>query len=365
MPDGTLTVATTAPDALAAALGDWVEARQQGRSPVLVADGNEVDVVNARARATLRAKHQLGDVEVGGFASGDLVRFCAARPRLGVAQHQTARVAAVDVAAQRVELAVGDGPALSLRAAELRGLRYAHAVPPVPMLLAGREDVLVLGGRESSRRHLAGHQVHRYLTVDVPVGDLGPPNADRHVPTADRHASLAELRALADRLRVEAHLPADPSGVEQRHLQRERAAVEWARDADERWRHATNRGDTVARDAWAAQRAAAARQVIAVRAEGADVARLRAERRAAEDRAAPARLTLRALETEVQLREEARVRAAERNLPTDLSARVGPVPTDPLERLAWRSAARVALGSGEVVTRRDDLALSPEIALSR
>jgi len=331
-PGGALTVAATAGDATATAIDDWLTARRRGGAPVLVAAGREVEAVNARARAALRAAGGLSPDELAGFAAGDLVRFTRPRPALGVSQHQTGKVVGVDGAAGRVVVQLNGDRLLSLARAQLTSLRYAHAVPPLPMLLAGRDEVLVLGGVSVGARHLAGHEVHRYVTSSAAFADIGP-------PVADRRTALPGLRARAEMLREPSRLPPDPTAAERRVHERAQAAGDWVRQADDQWRAAGARRDPAATRAWDAQRAAARRQAAAVEGERASIPRLREERRQAEERTAPARRALRSLEVQQHLQAEAVVRAAELSRATALVLAGSPMPDDPLERRRWREDA--------------------------
>jgi len=141
---------------------------------VLVADYSEVGPLSARARAALRGAGLLGDVEVNGFATGDVVRFTQARPAAGVRRHAQGTVVAVGPAAIEVRL-LGGARTVRLPVARMRAVAHAHVVPPLPALIAGRGDVFVVGGRTFADRHLDGVQLHRYVTGSPPSWLLGRP----------------------------------------------------------------------------------------------------------------------------------------------------------------------------------------------
>jgi hypothetical protein len=345
---GAVTVAATAPDALSAAIDDWMAARHAGRQPALVTLGCEVDGVNQRLRAMLRAAGQLSAIEVEGFAAGDAVRVASARPSLGLSRHQTGTVVGVNPAGRGVDVRLRDGEIVHLGRGQLASLRHAQAIPALPMLLTDRDDVLLLGGVHLSPRHLGNRFVHRYVTAGLPLDTAGP-------AVADRTASLDELRRRAGHLREATRLPPHPAAAERRVAERARAAAEWARQADERGRSAAAGGDALAARAWWAQGEAARRQAAAVELEGAAVARIRVERREAEERTAPDRQVLRSLEAQARLYTEALVRAAEIGAAPTLEApgpaarlreALGPAPEGGLERERWRASARAVVGTG-------------------
>jgi len=333
---GDVTVARSAALASATAVEDWLSARRAGRRAVLVAAGAEVDDVNDRARAALRSVGLLGRDEVAGLAVGDVVRFTAARPTLDIDRHDVADVVGVapgpGQAAGSVRLALGEGRALDLRAAELATLRPAHAVPPVPQLLAGRGEVFVVGGRAVADRHLDG-PVHRYLTVSATDG----PDAR----VADRRASLAELDQASSQLRERTRPPPSLNGERRRLEDRARAAAEWVAQAEQRHRGAIAARDRLAEVSWDAQRGAAAREVGAVQVGERDLLRRETLRAALVEAAAPARSELEALLAHWALRAEALVRAAEQRCPPSLAVAIGPAPPGGLvERHQWRDDAR-------------------------
>jgi conjugative relaxase-like TrwC/TraI family protein len=165
---GDVTASPTARTAADTAIGDWLARRRTGEAAVIVAEAPEVDALNARARAALRQAGMLGPVEVGGFAVGDRVRFSRARPGRAIARHTQGDVVVADPA-HGLEVRLLDGRDLALRSSDLRGVRHAHVVPPLPALIGGCGDVFVVGGRIVGSRHLGGNQLHRYVTVDGPA----------------------------------------------------------------------------------------------------------------------------------------------------------------------------------------------------
>jgi len=165
---GDVTASPTARSAADTAIGDWLARRRTGEAAVIVAEAPEVDALNARARAALRQAGMLGPVEVRGFAVGDSLRFSRARPGRAIARHTQGDVVVADPA-HGLAVRLLDGRHLVLRPSDLRGVRHAHVVPPLPALTGGRGDVFVVGGRVVGSRHLAGNQLHRYVTVDGPA----------------------------------------------------------------------------------------------------------------------------------------------------------------------------------------------------
>lgn len=166
---GDITVAPTATFATSAAVSDWLDARRAGRAAVLVAEPEELGEVNAAARAALRAIGRLGQDEVSGLSRGDVLRFVAARPRSGIERHELAEVVGISPAAGALAVRLAGGRHLQLHGPQLQGVRVAHAVPPVPPLVAGRGEVFVVGGRDPmARQRGPAPAVHRYVTVDVP-----------------------------------------------------------------------------------------------------------------------------------------------------------------------------------------------------
>ena len=152
--------------AAARAIDDWVEARRQGERPLLVARPEEVTVMAARARAAMSAAGQRGRAEVGGWAVGDPVWFSTPRPRAGVQRYTLGEV--VRVEGDRVTFRTKQID-LELRAGAMSGIRAAHAVPPVPSLVAGGDALLVLGADISAVRVRV--PVRAYVTEPQRVRD--------------------------------------------------------------------------------------------------------------------------------------------------------------------------------------------------
>lgn len=335
---GDVTVAASASLASTTAIEDWLHARQAGRLAVLVSPAVEVDDVNARARRALRSAGLLGADDVGGLAAGDLARFGASRPTLGIKRHDVAHVAAVEPGAGRVQLILADGRRLDLTASQMGTVHPAHAVPPIPALVAGRGEVFAIGGRAVGQRHLDG-PVHRYITVAV--------EDSVHGPVAARGASLAELAAREGDVRERTRLPPSLTGERRRLEDRGREAAAWVAEAEQRHRAAVRAGDRVAQVAWQAQRAAAATEVASVRDGELDLSHRETVRAALDHAAAPARAELGAIEAHVALREAALVCAAELDCPRSLADTVGPAPPDPACRHRWREQVRPVLAATE------------------
>jgi len=233
---GDVTASSTATLAADTAIGDWVARRRNDGAGVVVAEADEVAALNRRARAALREVGALGAVDVGGFSTGDVLRFTRARPSLGVGWRTQGVVMAADPVSG-VRLRLLDGRDLDLRPRALHGLVHAHVVPPVPALVAGRGDVFVVGGRVIGARHIEGNRVHRYLTVD---------------------AAALRTRGWIDRWEVRPSRDAPPRTA---GANRVAAATEWASLAADRLQHAQLVGDRAAAAVWRTQVHAAAREV--------------------------------------------------------------------------------------------------------
>ena len=164
---GSATMAGDARTAADLAVSSWVEARRQGRPALLVALPDEVEIMNARARAALAATGLRSSREVAGWAAGDLARFGAARPTQGIARHTLAEVVAVDGA--RIVLTV-DGVPLTMTVERMQTVRPACAVPPLPGLLGGQRELFVIGGWLPPGSRNRG-PVHRYITA--PSREIG------------------------------------------------------------------------------------------------------------------------------------------------------------------------------------------------
>ncbi len=190
-PGGDVTSSACAVTAADTAVDDWVARRRTGAAAVLVVDGEEVAMLNERARTALRRAGMLGRREVAGFATGDVIRFLRSHPARGIARGTRADVVGVDETRGTVDVRLDDSRLVNLGASHLRAVVHAHAVPPVALLVSGRGDVFVLGGAVIAGRHLGGNQLHRYVTADVPV--VRPPRS-HHLAAArplDRGVGLS------------------------------------------------------------------------------------------------------------------------------------------------------------------------------
>jgi len=330
---GSLTAAASAGRASATAIDDWAAAGSAGRQAVLVAEPNEIVDLNVMARAALREAGRLASEEVGGMAVGDRVRFTAPRPTLGVDRHDSGRVTSTQVGAARITVTLNDGRQVDLRAGQLAGVVHAHVVPPLASLIAGRGDVYVLGGRDVAERHLSGHDVHRYITVDVgrPPPGLSPAERRSPLPFLDHEADLLRRRLLPD------------ERGEQRRLDgRARAAASWSAQATHHHEQAVARGDPAAAVMWMAQRTAAYREVDAVEEAARQRDRRGPARAALEEASAPDRDRLAALRSHIELRVAALGRLAE-----GVGADLGAPPHDAMARREWRAAGARSMADAE------------------
>jgi len=312
--EGDLTAAGSARGAAEAAIADVVRARREGRAAVVVAGSDEVGGLSARVRRSLRAAGLLGRMEVGGLATGDVVRFGAARPSVGVSRHETADVVAVDPVGDRVTLALSDFRRLELRVSELGTVLPAHVVPPLPQLVAGRGEVHVVGGWSARPRHVGPGRVHRYVTVAGGGVAVAVP--------ALRHQTLDHLDQAASTLARRTRLPPDTTGDRRRLADRRTAAAEWMTEAEERRRLATAGGDRDAAAAWSAQCLAARHELAELRVADCELDRRDAHRILAAVSTGPERRMLREVQAHAGLRVAALDRAAALGLVMDHSREV-------------------------------------------
>ena len=299
--DGSMTVAPSAGCAAEQAINDWAAARRAGRDAVLVAERSELAAIAPRARAALQAYGLVAPADAGGWARGDVVVFPSGRPSLGLARYGRATV---DEAGDRLRLVLDDGRRVEVAPAWLAGVEQGHVVPPAPQLVAGRGDVYVVGGRRFAARHVSGHEVHHYVTVDVGDGRAGPIPGWRRAGLASLDRWLASEEA------------ARGTGDNRRATQHLRSASEWLAHAEAELGRAGRHHDTAAARTWEAQRAAARRELTGLGGGAAEL---------------PSRRDM--LVVQRDLRVEAMVRADERRGP-----RLGSC----VEREAGREAARMA-----------------------
>jgi len=165
------------------------------REAIAAANAADVTIREDETRRNLVTEGVDLDALIGKqFAVGDVVQFTRALPSIGVVRH--AQGAVVSVAGGAVEVGLmGDGRRVLLRAGEMRSVGYAHVVPPLTALIAGRGDVFVVGGRTFSARHLGGARLHRYVTGPHALSRLLPP----HTPGVDRTPELSLARHAAGR----------------------------------------------------------------------------------------------------------------------------------------------------------------------
>jgi conjugative relaxase-like TrwC/TraI family protein len=210
--NGDVTAAATATLAASTALVDWAAARAEGRPAVLVAAPAEIAELTVAARTMLTDAGLRSPPEMGGFASGDAVRFAAAKPSHAIRRDDVGTVLSVGAGRINVDVA---GRAVALRESELRSVVSGDVVVPVARMVAGRGEAFVVGGGSLPR---SGVVVHRYVTVDANVID--------RQPNRWRHATLA---------RLDMERPFDgPARRAQSQLRR--AALEAADDLDGRRR---------------------------------------------------------------------------------------------------------------------------------
>ncbi|MHB8463405.1 MAG: MobF family relaxase [Acidimicrobiales bacterium] len=299
--DGLLTAAGAAALASSVAVGDWADARDRGVTAVLTAPAEEVAALNVAAREALRGLGRLGEDEVAGFSVGDAVRFTAARPAAGIARHATGQIVHVDAVNGRLAVELADGGRVDLTAASASSVRHAHVVPPIPSLIGRPDHLYVIGGPVPAS---APTVVHRYVTVDAPVGVPQPAWV--------RDATIAQLDDAAHRRQTEPSL----TGRRRRHDEQVRSVNAWIADASRRYVMSST---PTARAAWAAQLSTARREADRLLVAGTDLVRSEKALQAGAARAPRDHVSARGLDEQRLLRRAALAVAAELGGPMERS----------------------------------------------
>jgi hypothetical protein len=346
-------------------VADWWAGRQAGREPVMVASTHrEIDALNVAARAELILAGQLGQsIPVGRreMAVGDRVLIGRGGRDAGVVTGARATVTGVDVERQVLELRTDKGPTMSMSAATATTVELRHAyATTVREARRVRPDLALVLGEGRAVCAAAGDD-HHYV-VDG-VGRSGRCTGPELLAAPELAGSLGDLGRRLDDVerRLARALAPDPTSALVRLDQ------EQARTADRLIAARSARSDAAARlerlearRPWTGRRAAR-EEVLDARTE---VSFREAEVRRWEDR--DASLGDRRLELETDAvsrsagltsrrtdlasreilveatsrRQRALARAAEVAPPAHLVAELGPRPSAPVERAAWRQAVQ-------------------------
>lgn len=361
---GAVVVGSSAPAVRRRVVADWWADRQAGRETVMVASSRrEIDTLNAAARAELIAASQLGEsMPVGRreMAVGDRVLIGRGGRGAGVVTGTRATVTGVDVDRRMLDLRTDQGRTLSMSAATATAveLRHAYATSARETRKVQPDRALVLGAGRTVRG--AAGDDRRYV-VDS-IGRSGDRAGPERPAAPELVGSLGQLgRRLDDVERRLARAVAPDPTAALAGLDREQA-----RTADRLAAARSARSDAAARlerlgttRAWTG-RGAAREEAQDLRTElsfregevrrwegrGARLGDRRCELEAdAASRSAgllSRRSDLASREILVQAtshRQRALVRAAEVSPPAYLVAELGPRPSAPGERAAWRQAA--------------------------
>jgi conjugative relaxase-like TrwC/TraI family protein len=363
---GAVVVGSSAPAVRQRVVADWWAGRQAGREPAMVASTRrEIDALNAAARAELIAAGHLGESMTVGrreVAVGDRVLIGRGGRGDGVVTGSRATVTGVEVERQVLELRTDQGPTLSMTAATARTveLRHAYATTVREARKVRPDRALVIG--EGRAVCAADGDEHRYV-VDG-AGRSGGRAGSELLAAPELAGSLGQLGRRLDDVerRLARALAPDPNAAVARLDQ------EQARTADRLLAARSARSDAAARlerlERFGARRAWPGRR--AVREEVHDgrteLTFREAEVRRWEERDAQLGDRRRELEADAvsrsaglttrrsdlasrevlvaatSSRQQALARAAEVSPPAYLVAELGPRPSAPLERAAWRQA---------------------------
>ncbi len=361
---GPVVVASSAPALRQRLVADWWADRQAGREPAMVAPSRrEVDALNAAARAELIAAGELGDsLPVGRreMAVGDRVLIGRGGRSAGVVTGERATVIGVDADRQVLDvrsdlgrswsMSAATATAVELRHAYATTIREARKARPERALVVG-EGRAVCGAAGDDRRYVVdgvGRSCRATVTelqaVPELTGGLGQlggrlDDVDRRLARAlapDPTAALARLdqeqARTTDRL-VAARSARSEAAARLEHLDDRRGWI----------------GRRAARDGAGDVRTELSfREAEVRRWENRDTQlgdrRLELE---ADARSRSAGLTSRRSDLEsrevlaqaTSCRQRALARAAEIAPPAYLVAELGPRPSAPAERAAWRQAA--------------------------
>ncbi|HWC40324.1 MAG TPA: MobF family relaxase, partial [Acidimicrobiales bacterium] len=363
-------VGSSAPVVRQRLVADWWAARESGTAATMVAtSGRDRDALNAAARAELAAAGRLGESMTLGhrdMAVGDRV-LIGRGGRAGVPTGTRATVVGLDAERRMLELRTERGRAVSMSATKAMGveLRHAYATSPREARRTRPDLALVLGEGRVAR---ASGGTDRCYVVDG-VGRSGPadpyhPSASTaRQPMARTPSSLSDLGRRLDGVeqRLARAVAPDPT-AELAHLDQEQARTDVRLHAARSARSdaAARLDDLGARRSWTRRRVAR-EDTQQTRAElghrTSEVQRWEArleqlgERRReleANGAARSARLASQRPDLDrrevlvgaVNHRQHVLARAAEISPPGYLVGELGPRPSAPVDRAAWREAAR-------------------------
>lgn len=395
---GRVTLADTAPDALAAMVEDWSAATEAGAEVLMIATRNiDVDDLNAAARRRLQdTGHITGpelDVEGRPFAAGDRVLFTRADRALGVINGDIATVATANPTTRTltVQLHNSDRDPIEVDAERMERRRVVHAYATtvhkaqgatVDRLLVYGDDrlyreagyVAMSRGRDHNQLYVVTaaedhHDRHpdAVETVD-PIEHLGNAlnrSAAKTLATdqadTDRHhwgTSLEDLWQDYDRLdrwlNTNGPRATDPReadritgthaglAAEAADLAGRREAAEERLAATPRWRRDDRRTAADARRY--IQRLEQAESQVAARVDAAEydlqtIATEKQSRLEWDEQCQPEIEARHDLASAIARRRRSAGRAAELDPPPKVIEEIGPPPKDLEARPAWRTAA--------------------------
>jgi hypothetical protein len=368
-------VGSSAPVVRQRLVADWWAARGSGKESTMVAtSGRDRDALNAGARAELAAAGQLGESMAVGhreMAVGDRVLIGRGGSGAGVPTGTRATVVGVDAERRTLELRTERGRAISMSEGMAVGveLRHAYATTPREARRTRPDLALVLGDRRVARDSGGTDRCYVVDGVDrserlAPDESMARPGMAR--PRFSPGSSPGSLGHLGRQLegveqRLARAVAPDPTAA-LAHLDQEKARTDARLDAARSARsHAAARlEDLGARRSWTRWRVARedtphARAELGHRESEvqrweARLEQLGARRRELEAQGAT-RSARRAsqrpdldqrqvLVRVVNHRQHLLARAAEISSPDYLVCELGPRPSAPADRAAWREAAR-------------------------
>jgi conjugative relaxase-like TrwC/TraI family protein len=364
-------VGSSAPVVRQRLVADWWAARESGRAVAMVATSRrDREALNAGARAELAAAGRLGESMTVGrrqMAVGDDVLVGRGGRGAGVPTGTRAKVVGLDAERRVLELRTEHGRALSMGAATAVGaeLRHGYATTPREARRARPDLALVLG--EGGAARASGGTDRCYVVDGVGRNGRPAPYESMAGPASSSSSALSSLRHLGRRLdglevRLARAVAPDPTAL-LAHLDQEQARtaarLQAARSA--RSDSAARLDDLGTRRPWTRWRAVR-QDTQHTRAElghrESEVRRWEArlellgERRRQLDEQGAARAAGLAsrrpdldrhqvLVHAVNRRERVLARVAEVSPPGYLARELGPRPSAPADRAAWREAARV------------------------
>lgn len=231
---GRITMADTAPDALAAMVEDWSTATEAGAEVLMIATRNiDVDDLNAAARHRLQDTGQITgpelDVEGRPFAAGDRVLFTRADRTLGVINGDIATVTTANPTTRTltVQLHNDDRDPIEVDAEQMEQRRVVHAYATTVHKAQGAtvDRLLVYGDdrlyREAGYVALSRGRDHNQLYVVTATED----HHDRHPDAVETVDPIEHLGAALNR--SAAKTLATDQGDEDRHR--------WGTSLEELW----------------------------------------------------------------------------------------------------------------------------------